>query len=215
MDNLWILTEERPKPSVIKTILKTYCEDFNERLDDSNEEISIDPCIRGGAFSFLYEVVGVRVSGSDRIFIKTVSGSSSFLDFLLFKQEEEPNEKSDGNNLLMAIEETKTRDNESRNTGVYQRGSKFVYIESYHRSVALYMLYNEELEARKMKKPSGTNIFGTNMLLTLGVKVIGKDVNRWFKPFSSRFQAEVNLYHLRLGCEGHLKEMYQLILLNI
>ena len=47
------------------------------------------------------------------------------------------------------------------------------------------MLYNKELEDEKDKKPSDTNIFGTNMLLTIGVKVIGKDVSKWFHKFNS------------------------------
>ena len=97
---------------------------------------------------------------------------------------------------IMAIEETKTSDDESRNTGVYQRGSKFVYITPYYDKVKLYMLYNEELEAREEKKPSDTSIFGTNILLTLGVTIVGKDTSKWFKPFESldeliRFKASM------------------------
>jgi len=85
----------------------------------------------------------------------------------------------------MAIEETKTNDDESRNTGVYQRGSKFVFIKAFSRDVKLYMLYNDELDSREDKKPSDTSIFGTNILLTLGVDIVGKGVDKWFKPFSS------------------------------
>jgi hypothetical protein len=47
------------------------------------------------------------------------------------------------------------------------------------------MLYNEELEAREEKKPSDTSVFGTNILLTLGVTIVGKDISRWFRPFRS------------------------------
>jgi hypothetical protein len=32
------------------------------------------------------------------------------------------------------------------------------------KNVKLYMLYNEELEAREEKKPSDTSVFGTNIL---------------------------------------------------
>ena len=28
MDHLWLLTEERPKPSVVLQIIKMYCKDF-------------------------------------------------------------------------------------------------------------------------------------------------------------------------------------------
>ncbi len=184
MDNLWLLTEERPKPSVINQIVEMYCRDFDDRIT-IREEIKIKPVIIDGFFKFVYKVEGLAVAGAGDIFIKTVSGSSSFLDFLLFKQETAPTEGSPDDNLIMAIEETKTSDDESRNTGVYQRGSKFVYITPYYQDVKLYMLYNEELEAREEKKPSDTSVFGTNMLLTLGVTIVGKDISRWFKPFRS------------------------------
>lgn len=184
MDNLWVLTEERPKPSVILQITEMYCKDFNDKIT-CKEDIKIKPIIEYGYFKFVYEVKGLKVEQAEKILIKTVSGNSSFLDFLLFKQEEEPTEGCKTDNLLMAIEETKTSDDESRNTGVYQRGSKFVYIKPYYNSAKLYMLYNEELEAREDKKPSDTSMFGTNILLTLGVTIVGKEINKWFKPFDS------------------------------
>ncbi len=184
MDNLWLLTEERPKPSVILKIIEMYCNDFNDTIL-SHTEIKIKPLIERGCFKFIYEVEGLKVNNADKILIKTVSGSSSFLDFLLFKQSNAPAEGNPNDNLIMAIEETKTSDDESRNTGVYQRGSKFVYITPYYDNVKLYMLYNEELEAREDKKPSDTSIFGTNILLTLGVTIVGKDISEWFKPFRS------------------------------
>lgn len=184
MDNLWLLTEERPKQSVVLQIIEMYCKDFNDHITMHNE-IKIRPHIDNGIFKFIYEIEGLTVSGADKIYIKTVSGNSSFLDFLLFKQEKTPVEGGSTDNLIMAIEETKTSDDESRNTGVYQRGSKFIYITPYYKNVKLYMLYNEELEAREEKKPSDTSVFGTNILLTLGVTIVGKDTSKWFKPFSS------------------------------
>ena len=195
MDNLWLLTEERPKPSVVIQIIEMYCIDFDDRIIE-NSRIRIVPEINEGVFDFVYVVEGLAVANADKILIKTVSGSSSFLDFLLFKQKEAPTEGNQTDNLIMAIEETKTNDDESRNTGVYQRGSKFVYITSYYSNVKLYMLYNDELEAREHKKPSDTSIFGTNILLTLGVKVVGKNTSRWFKPYETldeliRFKAEM------------------------
>ena len=184
MDNLWLLTEERPKPSVVNQIVDMYCKDFGDRIIVHNE-IKIKPIIVDGFFKFVYKVEGLAVAGAGDIFIKTVSGSSSFLDFLLFKQENATTEGSNEDNPIMAIEETKTSDDESRNTGVYQKDSKFVYITSYYQNVKLYMLYNEELEAREEKKPSDMSVFGTNILLTLGVTIVGKDISRWFRPFRS------------------------------
>lgn len=184
MDNLWLLTEERPKQSVVLQIVEMYCKDFDDEITE-HTEIKILPHIENGYFKFVYEIQGLAVNKADKIYIKTVSGNSSFLDFLLFKQEKAPVEGCATDNLIMAIEETKTSDDESRNTGVYQRGSKFVYITPYYKNVKLYMLYNEELEARESKKPSDTSVFGTNILLTLGVTIVGKDTSKWFKPFDS------------------------------
>lgn len=184
MDNLWLLTEERPKPSVILQIIEMYCNDFNDRIT-LHSEIKIKPHIENGYFKFVYEVEGLKVNNADTIYIKTVSGYSSFLDFLLFKQKEAPQGNNNNEIPIMGIEETKTSDDESRNTGVSQRVSKFVYFRHFYENVKMYMLYNEELEAREDKKPSDTSIFGTNILLSLGVTVVGKDTSRWFKPFKS------------------------------
>ena len=194
MDNLWLLTEERPKQSVVLQIVEMYCKDFNDKIVQ-HDEIKIRPHIENGFFKFIYEIEGLAVGKANKIYIKTVSGNSSFLDFLLFKQPQAPVEGSNTDNLIMAIEETKTSDDESRNTGVYQRGSKFVYITPYYKGVNLYMLYNEELEARESKKPSDTSVFGTNILLTLGVTIVGKDTSKWFKPFSSLDE----LIHFKAG----------------
>lgn len=98
MDNLWLLTEERPKPSVINQIVEMYCRDFDDRIT-IREEIKIKPVIIDGFFKFVYKVEGLAVAGAGDIFIKTVSGSSSFLDFLLFKQETAPTEGSPDDNL--------------------------------------------------------------------------------------------------------------------
>lgn len=195
MENLWLLTEERPKSCVILQIIEMYCKDFNDEIS-TKEDIRIKPIIENGVFKFIYLVEGLKVKRANNILIKTVSGSSSFLDFLLFKQESAPTEGCSTDNLIMAIEETKTSDDESRNTGVYQRGSKFVYITQYYSDVKLYMLYNEELGAQDDKKPSDTSIFGTNILVTLGITIVGKDTSKWFKPFESldeliNFKAEM------------------------
>lgn len=178
--NLWILTEERPKPEVIKTIIELFVKDRNDTISVS--EIRIAPLFDADhQFTFCYEVRGVRSSIISKIFIKTVSGSSSFCDFLLFYHDEEP---SEGAEPLYAIEETKTDDSESRNTGVYQRASKFVYIDKYFPNTQKVMLYN--LHIKQKSSPTATYLFGTQMLLTLGIRIIGKNLDETiFKPFSS------------------------------
>lgn len=181
-NNLWILTEERPKESVIQTLLDILESDFNIRSKYSH--IKICPIIKKSNFQFRYIIKGVKSKSFKNIYLKIVSGNSSFIDYLVSLQEKEPIE-GDCSKVLIAVEETKTSDKESRNTGVSQRASKFIYAKQYCPNTKLYMLYNEELENDEDKKPSDTNIFGTNILLTLGVKIIGKTNLSWFKPFQS------------------------------
>lgn len=183
IDNIWILTEERPKNHVIQKILELYASDFNDTV--TFDSISIEPIIQSGKFTFTYVIKNVSVGKAENVFLKTVSGSSSFFDFLLFRQPNAPIEGSSSETPLMAIEETKTGDDESRNTGVSQRGSKFVFIEEFYPSTKTYMLYNEEHARDDDKRPSATSIFGTNILLTLGATIVGKDISKWFKPFTS------------------------------
>lgn len=185
MNHLWILTEEKPKASVILQIAELYQKEFYGKIYcPDKKNVKIKPVFNNGRFTFKYVVEGIKVENIQEIIIKTVSGSSSFFDFLVFEQEEQPYEGKPGN-LLMAVEETKTSDDESRNTGVYQRASKFVFIDAFYKNVKLYMLYNDELELREEKKPSNTSIFGTNMLLTLGIEIVGKSMLQWFEKFST------------------------------
>lgn len=205
-DNLWILTEEKPKNSVITQILHLYARDFDTCIFCSSKQLRILPVIKNDAFSFCYSVQGLSLEGIGHIYIKTVSGSSSFLDFLVFRQPEEPTPQDVP---VMAIEETKTTDSESRNTGVYQRGSKFVYIENFYPKIRLYMLYNGESGDTGDKQPSGTSVFGTNLLLTLGIHIVGRKLPAQCHAFQSlddliRAKARMNRTHrgnVTLGIE--------------
>lgn len=89
MTNLWILTEEHPKLSVVQTILQKYATDFNETVV-FNEEFNIKPIIIDGKFTFEYIVEGVNVSNVTSVFIEIVSGNSSFVDYMLIRQNEKP-----------------------------------------------------------------------------------------------------------------------------
>ncbi len=132
-------------------------------------------------FTFTYEVTGFRCNKVEKVYIKTVSGNSSFTDFLIFYQKDEPTLQDDP---IYAIEETKTDDKESRNTGVYQRCSKFVFIESYYPNTKKIMLYNLQIDQKE--KPTETYIFGTKLLLTLGVEILGKKLDEnIFTPFKT------------------------------
>ena len=176
--NLWILTEERPKREVIANILYKFSKD--NKLPCFIDTIRILPILdKDRKFSFLYEVVGFRSNKINKIFLKIVSGYSSFVDFLVFYQYDQPKE----NDIpLYAIEETKTDDTESRNTGVYQRASKFVYLDDYYPNIQKIMLYNLRIPQKKIA--TETYILGTKCLLTLGVEILGKKLDsKIFTPF--------------------------------
>lgn len=179
-NNLWILTEERPKESVIGSILEILSKDFN--VKSKHKYIKICPLIKKSIFQFTYIIKGIKSKSFQNVYLKIVSGNSSFVDYLVIMQRQEPID-GDCSNILMAVEETKTNDKESRNSSVSQRAIKFIYVKHYCPNTKLYMLYNEELGNNEDKRPSDTNIFGTNILLTLGVNIIGKINLSWFKPF--------------------------------
>jgi len=177
--NLWFLTEERPKKEVIATIFQKFAKD--NKVAVIIDTIRILPILNKGKFTFTYEIIGLRCNLVDKIFVKTVSGNSSFTDFLIFYQKDEPTAKD---TPIYAIEETKTDDKESRNTGVYQRCSKFVFIENYFPKTRKIMLYNLQIEQKE--EPTDTYIFGTRLLLTLGVEILGKELNeKIFIPFKN------------------------------
>jgi len=166
--NLWILTEERPKLDVLRFIVEKFITD--KSLTCFIDNLRVLPILdSSGLFSFTYELIGVRSASIEKIYIRNVSGKSSFMDFLVFYQDKEPT-LSDV--PIFAVEETKTDDSESRNTGVFQRGSKFVYIDFFYPDIDKTMLYN--LQIQQKKDPTETNIFGSRCYRTLGVKFIGK-----------------------------------------
>lgn len=123
--NLWILTEERPKQNVLGTILRKFVSD--RKFTAFFDNLRVLPILENGKFTFTYKLIGFECNKVNEIFIKTISGSSSFVDFLVFYQNAQP---KFADKPIYAIEETKTDDTESRNTGVYQRCSKFVFINS-------------------------------------------------------------------------------------
>jgi len=179
MKNLWILTEERPKEFVITEIIKKFA--YEKNVECKIDQVKILPIIKGDKFTFIYKVLGVKCELIDNFFIKIISGNSSLVDFLIFYQELEPTiyEKP-----IYAIEETKTDDSESRNTGVYQRCSKFVFIDYYYPDIKKVMLYN--IRVLQNEHATSTNIFGTRMLLTIGVEISGKNLDSSiFKPFQT------------------------------
>lgn len=180
MSKLWILTEERPKREVIETIFNKFAQEYEIGFLHSGR-LKIVPLIENNRFVFTYQVLGINTPQVSQILIKTVSGQSSFVDYLVYYQEDEP---VPSDIPLYAIEETKTDDSESRNTGVFQRCTKFVYIDLFYKDVKKIMLYS--LQVKQKEEPTATNIFGSKLLATYGVEVLGKkQIEEQKTPFKS------------------------------
>lgn len=177
---VWLVTEERPKRDVVRTILHKFCVD--SEIPCFIDTIRILPLLNDDhKFSFTYEVVGFKSKKISKMYIKTVSGQSSFVDYMLFCQDSEP---IPSDIPMYGIEETKTDDSESRNTGVFQRASKFVYLKFFYENTRMVMMYT--LRIAQKKEPTQTNIFGTKCLLTIGVEIIGKTLDSSIhRPFHS------------------------------
>lgn len=166
--NLWILTEERPKLETISTIIEKFIKDNG--IVCFFDPIRILPILNeNNKFMFTYEVKGICSEYIDKIYIKIISGHTSFVDFLVYYQKNIPQPEEEP---LYGIEETKTDDSESRNTGIGQRAIKFFFLKHYYPNTKRIMLYNIKVKERLTN--SNTNNFGTRCLLTLGVEFIGK-----------------------------------------
>ena len=87
MENLWILTEERPKKGVVITIIKKFAEDRNLEVLFI-DQLRILPILKNNRFTFRYRVAGISCQDVNEIFLEIVSGASSFVDFLVFHQDE-------------------------------------------------------------------------------------------------------------------------------
>jgi hypothetical protein len=214
--NIWILTEERPKHEVIGAIINKFAADKD--IQCFFNAIQIIPILdKFGNFTFVYEIIGVNSQIVNNIYLKIVSGKSSFVDFLVFYQQNEP---ISTDIPIYAIEETKTDDAESRNTGVYQRATKFVYIEFFYPNINKTMLYN--LKITQKQDPTPTNIFGSRCFRTLGVEFSGKKFDEQLdspwksidemisykdgmkKPPASNVPIEIKKYENKITVSGRL-----------
>ena len=197
--SLWILTEERPKLEVVEILIRRFSAKTSNRIHISN--VRIRPVfIESQRFAMEYEVLGVESDSIGAIKVKIVTGNSSFTDYLVYYQAELPRPEQPP---LMVIEETKTDDRESRNTGVFQRASKFVYVDLFYPGVDKAMLYN--IQVGETHEPTQTNLFGTRCLKTLEVEILGKrDSVAQIKPFDSLSELIATRSEIRKPPKGNV-----------
>lgn len=86
--NLYILTEERPKVSTLRFIITRFLRD--KKFVAFVDNLRILPIIENERFLFCYEVIGVRCNKIAKIYLKIISGGSSFVDYLVFFQATAP-----------------------------------------------------------------------------------------------------------------------------
>jgi hypothetical protein len=171
---LWILTEERPKEEVLEIILQTLCktQGFNFKIN----KLKIIPIFIYGTFTHTYRLEGLEVQNIEETLIKIVSGKSSFVDYMVYLGSKNPPSPLD--TPLVLIEETKTSDKESRNTGIFQRASKFVFCSALYPNVPRIMLFNHHNTVKvKAENYTSTHIFGIKILKTIGVDILGEDTD--------------------------------------
>ena len=184
MSNLWILTEERPKPSDIKTILVKTAEKlgFGLRIGD----VWFEPKIINGVFRHEFTVKRAKMTNIDGIFIRIVSSPSSFVDCLIFHQKDAPKPKQVLENCIFAIEETKTNSYDSRNTAMGQRSCKFNFLEHYWLESKKEFTPVMFFTSKQALKDHESVIFVNRMLLHLasGIELWGKD-NTHLKKFKN------------------------------
>lgn len=77
--NLYVLTEERPKEEVIKEIIQIFLHD--KGYCAFVDSLKIIPVIKNGLFCFYYEILGISCKSIEKIYLKIVSGNSSFVDY--------------------------------------------------------------------------------------------------------------------------------------
>lgn len=176
--NLWILTEERPKIEVIQTIVSKSSK--LKKLDINFDHLIITPDIKNKIFSHFYHVKLFTSSKIDNIFIKTVSGESSFVDYLVFLQNQEPDPKKILSNCIYAIEETKTSTEESRNTAMGQRSTKFNFLNyffnTYQYSYKPVMYFSHSQPA--VDNDSVTFVNRMLLHLNCGIEFWGKNLKK-------------------------------------
>ena len=89
--NLWILTEERPKVETIETILDEFIKDYKEKFEKNS--IQIKPILEAGKLRFRYEILGIKICNIGKIYLEIVSGEGSFVDYLVYREENYPDVK--------------------------------------------------------------------------------------------------------------------------
>lgn len=195
-NKVWIISEEKPRTDVVLYILKRLESErrihFPYELPENCsgetcDNVRILPKIKNnGEFEFRY-TVEINI-GSNwvplPVYIMLGQGSAnltgntgSFVDYLVYVSEKEPTPDAVP---IYAIETTKTDFKESRNTSVYQRGTKFAFLDIiYKHSRPLKIMYYHD-QNLKGKIPE-TYKFGMRLYKTIGVEIEPENIRKFIQ----------------------------------
>ena len=165
--NLWIFTEERPKIETIEIILDEFIKDSNKKSEKSS--IEIKPIFEDGKFGFLYEILGITIGDVGKIYLRVVSGTGSFVDYLVYLEKNYPDVKNDTPEYV--IEETKTTPAESRDLH-YQRITKFAILNFYPKIRDAKRLFIYSIKTCFCTVPNSF-VMAARMLKNMDVKILG------------------------------------------
>ena len=157
-----------PRKETIKKIIAEFASKIKTSVPEL-KDLDIVPEIKDKKFTFSYIVENVECEGVEKVYIKIISGSKSFLDYLIFFQEEEPNTTD---KPMFAIEETKVDIGESRNVTAYQRNTKFVYLSYFFQDIESLVIYFRDFPSDELDNTYSLR-FGIRLLLTMGVNIWG------------------------------------------
>jgi hypothetical protein len=154
-----VITEEVPEFYEIKTMLIQIGHNIRGKHE-------IIPCITdGNKFNgeWILELPGITVN------ISLFKGKSASVDYILFDGDYNL-EEGDAGGARVILESTKTCDDSSRNTAVYQRITKFVlYDKMYPKSKTIKVMSYWDNKWKKDLTPTAK--FGMRLMETLGIRI--------------------------------------------
>lgn len=169
---MWFMTEEAPKIATLGSIADLYGEKHKIPIQRSPNMRVVPLRDERGRFTGSYLAEGLTINDKP-VHIGLAHGTGSMIDYLIYDTDSHPSPKQRPD---LAIEETKTQDNKSRNVSTSQRLTKFSAIESAYPGVETVMFYNEnDMNPDKSKGIPPSSMRGLRVMRTLGVEIAGAD----------------------------------------
>lgn len=167
--NVWILSEEPPKPEVLTRLVTLTAQRLNQTVTESKAGVRLLPLAgEGNAFSFTYEIVGLTVTGVNRLFFRLVTSPLHVVDYQVFVQDLIPTQTD---KPLFYVEEARLSDNEK--SGLFTRLAKWALLARWHPDAKdRVLLFTDTALERKFAptlKPSF--LFCLRLIKTLGIAI--------------------------------------------